>query len=123
MSDDKEAYLDSTLLSPLGRCDHSVTVYHAATVLPRPKDTKIRFRKKSFSACANLRDALSNATFSGDVVSASVVEDADNLLLSSLSEVFENCFLLRTNLGEASLKLLINSRDRAYSEKKTLKYL
>lgn len=131
LTDCKHAYLESKLLPPLARWDPSVIFRRAVDTLPRPKVTKIQFQRKSPATCANFRNDLASATFLNDVKMESNVDDAANLLSYKLRDLFEFHFPLRTvrlrdddkPWVKPSLKLLINSRDRAYAERKTLKYL
>ena len=127
----KDAYLDSFILPPLANSDHSVIVCRARSILPRPKVSKIKFRKKTPAACENFRVALSENSSLNEVLFVSNAETAAAHLISELSHLFNVHFPLRTIRVRSddkpwvkpSLKILVNARDRAYAQKKTLKYL
>jgi hypothetical protein len=124
-------YLKARIMAPFGRSDHSVIFCPTVCKATPPKVTKIQFRKKSTAACNNFRTELSTAEFLQDLLHESNVDTCTEIFSKGLRELFCAHFPLRTLRLRSddkpwikpSLKLLINERDRAYSQKKTLKYL
>ena len=131
LTDCKRAYADSQLLPPLARSDHNVIYCPAVKVHPRPQIRKVQFRKKLPASSFRFRDALVDSKISENILKVSGVEEATLLLTEGLRHLYNIFFPLRTirirdddkPWVKPSLKLLINARDRAYAEKKHLKYV
>ena len=131
LSDSKNAYLKSQLLPPLGRSDHFVIFCPSTSVKPRPSTKKIKFRPKTPAACASFHSTLIKDDFLSDVLEQHDVNKATSMFLDSLYALFDFHFPSRTIRLRSddkpwvrpSLKHLINKRDRAFNEGKTLKYL
>ena len=118
-------------MTPLGRSDHSVIFCPSSSKVISPKVTIIHFRQKSPAACANFRYDLSKSSFLRDSISMTDTNSVADLLTAELYKLFCKHFPLPSVRSRSddkpwikpSLKLLINQRDRAYSQKKTAKYL
>ena len=123
-------YSESVCMAPLGKSDHVVVFCSPITLPPPPVVKKIQFRYKSRSACANLRADLQN---SFELESLCLLTDINELtaslikLLVGLLDKHMPWKTVRLKSSDKpwvrpSLKYLINMRDKAFSEGKTLKY-
>ena len=130
LSDSPNSYLTAVISAPLGRSDHNVIFCPSLHQPTLPIRKKVQFRVKSPAACAGFHKELSTAAFLQNILSEEDVNKATSIFLDSLSSLFNKFFPLRSvqlrsddkPWMKPSLKHLINRRDRAFKERKTLKY-
>ena len=130
LSNSAREYSKPKFLPPLGRSDH-IVVFCPTEKSPRPPEIqKIRFRTKCPLSCANFRFDMEHTEILRSVLFESDVNKATSILMECLSFFLEKHFPLRTVKMRSddkpwikpSLKYLINKRDKAFAERKILKY-
>jgi hypothetical protein len=132
LSNSKTFYSESYFLPPLGKSDHLVIVCPSTRLPSPPSIMKSKIRNICPSTLARFHIEISNSRFLNDMVlHVDDVSLAANRLSSYLFYLFDKHFPLRSIKLRSddkpwikpSLKLLINKRDRAFSQGKRLKYL
>jgi len=118
-----------TRLPPLGRSDHSC-VFWKSSSSPFPVVAKRVIRKFSHSSISKFHSLVAEQDWLGTIAQIPDLDCAFSCFTSLLSSIFTKCFPTRTirirssdpEWFQLSLKILIDDRDRAYSEGKLHKY-
>lgn len=129
LSNASNEYTKPQFLPPLGKSDH-IVIFCPSAKSYRPPDVKISFRTKNPLACAKFRSDLECAESLHVILSEKDVNIATATFIDCLTIFLDKHFPLRTVKMRSddkpwikpSLKYLINKRDKAFAEGKTLKY-
>jgi hypothetical protein len=116
-------------LAPLGRSDHCVILLQPHRSI-KPITIKKTSRKITPRTLAMFQDKMESTKWV-EVVQVEDVDEAASSFLLTLKSIFDSCFpevAYRLRPDDKPwitprIKMIINQRDRAYKEKKTLKYL
>ena len=124
-----DAYHPPERLSPIGRSDHCTIVWRPSHAMS--KNSKTRVRKFSQSAFYGFYEFINSVDWVGIVESENSVDNAATSFQEHLLHLLDIFFPLRTVRFRSSeppwmlpsLKLLINDRDRAFTNRQIAKYL
>lgn len=116
-------------LPAIGKSDHASVLWNQQPIVGRPTKTKVRrFAKDNM---ARFDEAMYTTNWESFINSAESIDEAASALFHELYNSFDTHFPLKTirmrhndpPWMKPSLKLLIDRRDRAFTEGKNLKYL
>lgn len=130
LTNSPKSFQQSICLPPLGKSDHVVIFCQSKKSIPPPQVRKVKFRSKTPAACANFRYDLLNNDFFERILMVDDVNQIMNMFLDFINPLLDEHFPFKTvrlrsddkAWVKPSLKLLINRRDRAFAERKSLKY-
>lgn len=119
----------ASILPPFGRSDHAAIFWKPGAV-PPISTRKISIRKVTKSGMASFAESAARIDWLAISRSSASLDECALSLQNSIKCLVDECFPTRTIRVRSSeppwmkpsLKLLINRRDKAYYEKKLLKY-